>query len=265
MPPGIISPRAGMTSVKLSPMILHRVYREAVDAEADIHRSNAPSLIDTVIPPLSRHTSQNIRDGALKRKRLSDDVYPSTPSRSVSSKKVQEKNTTKHASALVLSNKQQVLSFEVKEWLYTGKLWDVYRGLLHMTDHATPPLSLVLKIMKPMSFNPSRYFVDDKEDYGALSYHPAEYKDADAAVKAAYNEDTMYHHLLNFQGTVIPNYHGLFVWPSSEEDDTQIPGLMAMLLEDLGEQILPEDTFSKDISEEEWSVNAQALLVVGFC
>ncbi|WVQ63818.1 uncharacterized protein L199_001973 [Kwoniella botswanensis] len=115
-----------------------------------------------------------------------------------------------------------------------------------------PPLSLVLKIMKPMSFKSSGNSEDDEESsFGALSYHPAEYKDADAAVKAAYNEDIMYHHLLNFQGTVLPNYHGLFVWPSSDEDDTQVPGLMAMLLEDLGAQIPPEDMDSIDVSEEE--------------
>ncbi|WWC98060.1 hypothetical protein V866_004950 [Kwoniella sp. B9012] len=191
MQPGIISPRAGIDSVKPSTLVFHRV--------------SSHTAINAITPP-----------------------YQTTSTSPVSA------------------------SFEVQEWIYTGKLWDVYRGSLRITDHNAPPLSLVLKIMKPMSSQPSGNSEDDEESsFGALSYHPSEYRDEHAAVKAAYNEDTMYHHLLNLQGSVIPNYHGLFVWPSSEEGDTQLPGLMAMLLEDLGKQILPNRMHSTDVSEEE--------------
>nr|XP_019001492.1 uncharacterized protein I203_05695 [Kwoniella mangroviensis CBS 8507]OCF64953.1 hypothetical protein I203_05695 [Kwoniella mangroviensis CBS 8507] len=123
------------------------------------------------------------------------------------------------------------MAFCVDELVHVGQLWDVYRGDLIGCDGISKPQHLILKLMRPNAF-PDEYPSDpDDPRSEEEGYHIK-----DSAIAAAFREDWIYRtRLVQLQGTIVPEYHGLFTWYDPLEDKPEWPYVFAMIMEDAGD------------------------------
>ncbi|WWC73018.1 uncharacterized protein I206_106983 [Kwoniella pini CBS 10737] len=133
----------------------------------------------------------------------------------------------------------------VDEHIYTGQLYDILRGRLVVNDSAGPETRVVMKVMRPITFE--KDLAEDEEPLECPCFYNPHY-DVESAIKAVYNEDRMYEHLSQFQGKIIPQYYGLYTCQDESRDQ---PKLMVMLLEDLGPQENPFNMMDDEYSVDE--------------
>ncbi|OCF79130.1 hypothetical protein I204_01076 [Kwoniella mangroviensis CBS 8886] len=156
-----------------------------------------------------------------------------------------------------------VLCFRINDWIYTGRLWEIYRGTLSIAGYRSHEIPIVMKVLRPDTFDRGLSDEDQSSDGLAAAYTFTRDYDPASAVKAAYNEDSIYRQLTPMQGTVIPEYYGLFISYQNAngiiDDGATLPKMMAILLEDLGNQVDPHDMFDDEYSMEEWRVASTTL------
>ncbi|WWC91125.1 uncharacterized protein L201_006066 [Kwoniella dendrophila CBS 6074] len=93
------------------------------------------------------------------------------------------------------------MTFNVTEWNYTGRLWDVFQGKL---EYEGGSQSLVMKVMNPDFFKDEYGHFGpggEDEEFGSYSLDAPEYDTRESAIEAVYNEDQKYKQLSNIKVT----------------------------------------------------------------
>ncbi|WWD06838.1 hypothetical protein V865_004934 [Kwoniella europaea PYCC6329] len=240
LPPSIPSPRINYSSESFAKVTLERYghtqpYNDIPNPASRKHTKSLPSYQHKSSKGLSKN--------------------PPTPDPSQSPEKPSSPQNASPVHESSPDARSETLCFQIKDWVYTGTLWEVYRGTLSITNRSSHEVSIVMKVLRPDTFDRSLLEEDQSSDGLAAAYTFTREYDPASAVKAAYNEDTIYRQLAPMQGTIIPEYHGLFVSYQDAngiiDEGATLPKMMAILLEDLGNQVDPHDMLDDEYSMEE--------------
>ncbi|WVW79361.1 hypothetical protein I302_101329 [Kwoniella bestiolae CBS 10118] len=121
----------------------------------------------------------------------------------------------------------------------TGRLWDVYRAGITLTDRPSEKLDAILKITVPTLLPPQVTAVSEYHPLGMaeLVQHTSE-----TGEKAAWNEDYIFGvYLTRYQGNLVPKYYGSFVCYRRNQDqgEAERPYGIAQIQEYVGPRLRP--------------------------
>ncbi|WWC91122.1 uncharacterized protein L201_006063 [Kwoniella dendrophila CBS 6074] len=124
-----------------------------------------------------------------------------------------------------------ILFIRVKEFLHTGRTWDIYRGDIMLSADTGPIVPIVLRLTCLKEFI--------EEIPNVLEWDPARQQVRSQALEGIINEDLHYRsYLSRLQGKLVPYYYGLFVF-KEDDDQGEDEWIIASILEDVGDQIEP--------------------------
>ncbi|WVQ93167.1 hypothetical protein IAU59_000231 [Kwoniella sp. CBS 9459] len=115
-------------------------------------------------------------------------------------------------------------------------LWKIFRGKLTFKsstdglEYGTLPV--VAKYMRPRNFPEVRQ--PDNWLFEEHGHHTRA-----TAWSEALNEDAILRGLIQLQGTIVPNYYGLYGLSRSQKPAGAAPDIVVMIMEDVGEQRFP--------------------------